>query len=60
MQSALSIGGICCLFQMAEILKLTVTQYVLSLEVVLWDIYSEFSKHIKRAYLFTSYFSTHR
>jgi len=34
------------LFQMAEILKLTVTQYVLSLEVVLWNIYSEFSKHI--------------
>jgi len=35
MQGASSNGGTCCLLKMAEIFKLTVTQYVLSLEVVL-------------------------
>jgi hypothetical protein len=60
MQGALSTGRTCCLFQMAEILKLTVTKYVLSLEVVLWNIHSEFGKHNTKSLLFTCYFLTHR
>jgi hypothetical protein len=58
MQGALNIGGNCCLFQMAEILKLSVTQYVLCLEVVLWNTYSEFSKHIINSLLVHLFFNT--